>query len=99
MRGIQKHPEIIERAEIRINIEIIGNIVTIVAQRRRIERQQPDGGDPEFLEIIQLLHEPAKIAHAVAIAVAKSLDVQLVDDGDGMGDFRGLMEKLDYHQE
>src|SRR5947208_15320613 len=32
MRGIQKHPEIIERAEIRINIKIIGNIVTIVAQ-------------------------------------------------------------------
>ena len=81
MSGVQERAEIIERAEIRIYVKIIGNVVAVVAHRRWIEGQQPDCRDAEFLQIIQLLHEPAKIAHAVAIAVAKSLDVQLVDDG------------------
>ena|SRR5436305_6887257 len=81
MRSLQKPAEIFERAKIRINIEIIGNVVSVVAQRRGIERQQPNGSDPEFMEIIQLVDEPAKIAHAVTVAVAKGLDVQLVNDG------------------
>ena len=81
MRGVEKGPEIIERAEIRIYVKIIGNVVAVVAHRRRIKRQQPDRRDAKFLQIIQLPHEPAKIAHAVAIAVAKCFNVQLVDDG------------------
>ena len=44
--GVKKRAEIIERAEIRINIEIISDVVAVVAQRRRIERQHPDGCDP-----------------------------------------------------
>ncbi len=81
MRGVEKRSEIIERAEIRIYVKIIGNVVAVVAHRRRIKRQQPDRRDAKFLQIIQLLHEPAKVAHAVAITVAKCFNVQLVDDG------------------
>ena len=81
VRRVEKRAEIIERAEIRIYVKIIGNVVAVVAHRRRIKRQQPDRRDAEFLQIIQLLHEPAEIAHAVAIAVAKSFNVQLVNDG------------------
>ncbi len=80
MRGVQKRAKIIERAEIRIDVEIIGNVVAVVSQRGWIERQQPESSDAEFLQIIQLLHETAKVAHAVAIAVEKCLNVQLVDD-------------------
>jgi hypothetical protein len=39
VRGIEKRSEIVERAEIRIYIKIIGNVVTVVAHRRGIERQ------------------------------------------------------------
>src|SRR5262249_37322232 len=81
MRGVQKRSEILERAENRIDVEVIGNVVAVVSQWGWIERQQPDRGDAEFLQIIQLFHETAKVAHAVAIAVAKGFDVQLVDDG------------------
>ena len=81
MRGVEKRSEIIERAEIRIYVKIIGNVVAVVAHRRRIKRQQPDRRDAKFLQIIQLLHEPAKVAHAVAITVAKCFNVQLIDDG------------------
>src|SRR5258707_14600560 len=81
MRGVEKGPEIIERAELRIYVKIIGNVVAVVAHRRRIKRQQPDRRDAEFLQIIQLLHEPAKVAHTVAITVAKWFNVQFVGDG------------------
>ena len=81
MRRIQKSAEIVERAKIRIDVEIVGNVVAVVALGRRIERQQPDGGDPQLLEIIQFFHQTAEVTHPVAIAVTKRLDVQLVDDG------------------
>src|SRR5215471_15931856 len=81
MRRVQKGAEIVERAESWIDVEVIGNVVAVVSQRGWIERQQPQSSHAEFLQIIQLLHETAKVAHAVAIAVAKRLNVQLVDDG------------------
>src|SRR5437879_12572895 len=46
MCSVQERAEIVERAEIRIDVEIIGNVVAVVAQGRRIERQQPDRSDP-----------------------------------------------------
>ena len=45
MRCIKKCAKIIERAEVRVDVEIIGDVVPVVAERRRIERQKPDGGD------------------------------------------------------
>src|SRR6476660_5326240 len=54
MRGVEKRSEVIERAEIRIYVKIIGNVVAVIAHRRWIERQQPDRRDAEFLQIIQL---------------------------------------------
>ena len=81
MRGVQERAEIIERAEIRIDVAIIGDVVAVIALGRRIERQQPDGGDPQLLKIVQLSHQTAEVTHPIAVAVAKSLDVQLVDDG------------------
>ena len=80
MRRIKKRAKIIERAEVRVDVEIIGDVVPVVAKRRRIKRQEPDGGNAELLEIIQPLDQAAEVAHPVAVAVAEGLDVQLVDD-------------------
>src|SRR5262249_44147069 len=44
MRGVQKRSEILERAENRIDVEVIGNVVAVVSQWGWIERQQPDRG-------------------------------------------------------
>ena len=81
MRRGQERTEIIEGAEVRINIVVIGDVVTVVAHWRWIKRQKPEGSDAEFLEVIEFLDQPAKIADAVAVAVVKRLDVELVDDG------------------
>ena len=80
MRRIEKCSEIVKRPKVWINVEIIGDVVSVIPQRRRIEGQEPNGGNAELLEIIQLFHQAAEVAHPVAVAVAKCFDVQLVDD-------------------
>ena len=76
----EKRAEIVERSVVWIDIEIIGDVVAVIAQRRRIKWQEPDRGDAELLEIIEFLDQSSEIADAVAIAVADSFDMQLVDD-------------------
>src|SRR4051794_5624290 len=76
----KKGTEIVEGAEVRIDVVIVRDVVAVVAHRRGIERQEPKRGDTEFLEVIKLINQSAKIADAIAIAVGEGLDVQLVDD-------------------
>ncbi len=60
---------------------VVGNIVAVVPQRRRVKWQQPDGRNPEALQMRQPFNEAPEVAYAVAVAVAKRFHVQLVDDG------------------
>ena len=83
---------------------VIGDVVAVVAQRRRIERQQPDRGHAEVLQIVELRGKPAEIADAVAVAVVERADVELVDDrvlvplrGGGSVDFLGLFHNRSFH--
>src|SRR5579885_3587854 len=80
MRFPQEYLEIPEISVARMNIDVIRDIVTVVLQRRRIERQKPERGDPQILQIVKFLGEPAKVANAVAVAVEEGTDVCLVDD-------------------
>src|SRR5438128_8609156 len=80
MRRIKKGAKIIKGAEVRIDVEIIGDVVAVITQWRRIKRKKPDGRDAELLQIIQFLDQATKIAHSIAVTVAKRLDVQFVDD-------------------
>src|SRR3982750_4442141 len=80
MRGVEKRLKIFERSVVRVDIEIIGDVVAVVAQWRWIKGQEPDGVNAELLKIIELLDQPAKIADAVAVAVMECFDVQLIND-------------------
>ncbi len=73
--------EILHRAEIGIDVAIIGDVVAVIASGRRIERQQPQGGDAEFLQIAEFFGQPREITNAVIVAVGKGLDVKLIDNG------------------
>ena len=42
-----------ERAVIRVDAAIVGDVIAIVLPRRRIERQKPDRVDPKLRDIIQ----------------------------------------------
>jgi hypothetical protein len=68
------------RAVIGVHDPVVGDVVPVVAQRRRVERQQPDRGDPELDEVVELRREPVEVAGAVGVRVAERPHVHLVDD-------------------
>src|SRR5438093_7612619 len=72
--------EIGERAVIRMDGGVIGDVIAIVAQRRRIERQQPQNVDAQILQIVEFAGETLKITDAVRVRVEELLDVRLIDD-------------------
>ena len=81
MREVEEGAEVIQRAVAGIDGEIVGNVVAIVLERRWVEREQPQGGDAEFGEVIQPINETTEIADAIAIAILEGFDVKLVNDG------------------
>ena len=72
--------EVPDGAIVPVNATVIGDVVAVVLQGRRIERQQPERGDPQVLQIVELLHETAEVSVPVAVAVKERLDVNFVDD-------------------
>ena len=55
-------------------------IVAVILQRRRIEGKQPDRGDAEVVEVLELLGKPAEVPDAVPVAIVESADVDLIED-------------------
>ena len=90
--------EILHRPEIGIDVAIIGDVIAVVAAGGGVERQQPQRGDAEILQISQFLGQPGKVADAVIVAVGEGLDVELIDDrilvpelvGDGLSGWHPL---------
>ena len=80
VRRVKETPEVIEGPVARMNVAVVGDVVSVVAERRWKERQQPEAGDAKAFEIVEFLDEPWEVADAVRVAVVERLDGQLVDD-------------------
>ena len=80
MRFAQETFEIAQAAIGRIDAAIIGNIVAVVAQRRGIERHDPNRGRSEILDVVKLFGEAGEIADAVIVEIEKGFHMQLIDD-------------------
>ncbi len=80
VRGLDEAPEIPQRAEGWIDVAVLGDVVAVVAQRRGVERQDPDRIDAELLNVVELLHQAREVADAVVVGIEEGFDVQLVDD-------------------
>ncbi len=76
----QKRLEVAQRSVRGVDTGVVRNIVAVVFERRGVERQQPEGAHAQVLEIIQLLHEPAKVPDAIVVAIVEGADVNLIDD-------------------
>ena len=72
--------ELLERAVGRVDVAVLRDVVAVVAERGRVEGQQPDRVDAEVSQVVQLLGEPGHVADPVTVGVEEGLDVQLVDD-------------------
>ncbi len=80
VRFLEQHLEVAQRPVRRVDVAIVGDVVAVVAQRRRIERQQPDRVDAEVLNVIELLNQALEVADAVAVGIEEGADVQLVNE-------------------
>ena len=77
----QKIMEITEGPVLRVDSEIIRDVVAVVAERRDVEGEDPDGGDAQVAQVGDLLQQTPEIADAVAVAVEEAPDMDLVNDG------------------
>ena len=48
----EKLLEVVERAVMGMNARVVGNVVAVVFQRRRVEGQEPDRRDPQVLQVV-----------------------------------------------
>ena len=81
VRSVKEFLEVIQRAIAWMDADIIGDVVPIVLERRWKERQKPDAGHAETLQIVQPLEQARKIADAIGVAVTERLHRQLINDG------------------
>ncbi len=80
MRLVEKSLEILDRPELRIDRLVLRDVVAVVPERRGVERQQPQTVDAERFDVVELVQQTDEIAEAIAIAVAKGFDVELIDN-------------------
>jgi hypothetical protein len=76
----QHGAEIVEGPVLRMHVLIVGDVVSVVPEGRRIERHQPDGVDPEVADVAELGREALEITDPVVVGVQEGLDVELIDD-------------------
>ena len=71
---------ILQLTENRINILIIGDIITIIILRRTKYRRQPNRINSQLLQIRELLYNPLKISYSIRIAVIKASGINLINN-------------------
>jgi hypothetical protein len=75
--------EVGERAEARVDVGVVGDVVAEVGHRRGVERRQPDAPDAKGRrgpgEVVEPSGDAAQVAHPVAVGVAEAAGVDLVD--------------------
>ncbi len=77
----QQGPEISHRPVGRMDRLVRGDVVAVVAEGRRVEREQPDRGRPQIADVIESPDEPGQVADAIGVAVLIRPHVELVDHG------------------
>ena len=78
--GLFQQPvEIFERAESRIDVAIIGDVVAEVLHGRGKDRGEPDGIDPQIGDIFEPRCDAHQIAYAIGVVILKRARVNLVD--------------------
>ena len=63
-----------------MNRFVAGDVITVVPERRRKERHQPNCVCAEFLHVIQFLCETVEIANTIAVAVIERAHMDLIND-------------------
>src|SRR5690606_31196685 len=81
VRFLEESPEVGPGTVVRRDFAIVGHIIPVTVKWSRVERDKPDGVDEPVFEAVTVSNKPGQISNAVAIAVVKSADRQLVYNG------------------
>ena len=71
VRLLQHVAKIVERAELRMHVLVIGNVIAVVFERRGVEGHQPDGIDAQVPDVLELGSQTLEISNAIGIGVQK----------------------------
>jgi len=80
MRLCNQLLEILHVAVHRVDAAVIADVVTVIAQRRWGNRQQPDSIHAKVAQVVQLFRDAFQVSPTVAIAVPESAHIQFVKD-------------------
>ena len=65
----RRSAEVAQDAVGRVDRSVVGDVVAVVTHRRRIEREEPDRGDPQLLYVVEPRDEAGQVAYAVTVGV------------------------------
>ena len=81
MRVLDEPVEVVERAEDRVDLPVLADVVAEVLHRRLEERGDPDRIDAEAGDVVEPCDDAWQVADAIAIAVGEAARIDLVDHG------------------
>ena len=64
--------EVGEVAVVGVDVEVVGDVVAVVALRRRVDRAQPDGVDAERRDVVEPAAEALEVADAVTVGCRRT---------------------------
>jgi hypothetical protein len=76
----QELSEVAARPEPSVDPVVVGDVVAVVAVRRRIHGCEPKRIDAEALEVVEPITKTSEVANAVPVSVHERLDREAVDD-------------------
>ena len=81
MSFLEKPPEGLQIPIIRVDVEVVGDVVAVVLEGRWIEGQKPYGCHSKVLDVIEFFQGTLEVSNAVTVPVVEGSDMDLVDDG------------------
>src|SRR5690606_23227740 len=72
--------EVVERAQARVDVARVGDVVAAVGELRGVERAQPEGVDTQRGEVGEARGDAGQVAQSVAVRVGEAARIHLVDD-------------------
>jgi hypothetical protein len=71
--------EVSERAEVRVDVAIVPDVIARVRLRRGVERVQPDRVDAQVAKVRQPGPDAGQVPDPIAVRVGEAADIDLVD--------------------
>ena len=79
VQGRHEVVDVGQRAEGRVDVLVVADVVAVVVLRRAVDRRQPHHVHAEQREVVEPVDQPPQVADAVTVGVREAARVDLVD--------------------